>query len=44
MGFFIQGYDVAYYADVGDLAILGNLVPVDEETYVCALDISDYLE
>ena len=44
MGFFILGYDVAYYADIGDLDILGNLVPVDEETCFCSLDISDSLE
>ena len=44
MGFFLLVSDVAYYVAVGDLAILGDLIPVDEETCVCALDISDSLE
>ena len=44
MGFFILGYDVAYYADVGDLDVLGNLVVLYEETCVCSIDISDSLE
>ena len=39
MGFFILGSDIAYYTAVVDLAVLGDLVPVDEETRVCALDI-----
>ena len=44
MGFFLLGYDVAYYAAVCDLAVLENLVHMDEETCVCDLDISDSLE
>ena len=42
--FFLLGSDVAYYAAVGNFAILGKLVPVDEYTFVCSLDISDSLE
>ena len=44
MRFLILGYDITYYAAVDDLAVLGNLMPVNEEKYVCALDISDSLE
>ena len=44
MGLFILGSDITYYAAVGELAVLRNLVPVDEETHVCDLDISDSLE
>ena len=44
MGLFIMGSDVAYYADVCDLSVLGNLMILDEETRVCSLDIFDYLE
>ena len=44
MVFFILGSDMTSYAAVGDLAILGNLVPVDEETCVNTLDIYDSLE
>ena len=43
MGFFLLGYDITYYAAVGDLAVLGKFVPVDEETCACALNISDSL-
>ena len=44
MSFFVLGPDIKYYADVGDLAVLGNLVPMDEETRVGAIDISDSLK
>ena len=44
MGFFLMGYDVAYYVAVSDISFLGNLVYVDKETRVCYLDISDSLE
>ena len=43
MGFFIMGSYVAYYAAVGDLAVLSNLVPMYEVTCVCYLDASDSL-
>ena len=43
VGFFLLGSDVAYYAAVGYLALLGNLVLVGEGTCVCSLDISDSL-
>ena len=41
---FLLGYDIILYAAVVNLAVLVNLVPVDEETRVCALDISNFLE
>ena len=44
MGLFLIGSDVAIYLVVGDITVLGNLVSVNEETRVCSLDISDYLE
>ena len=44
VGFFLMGYDIAYSAAVGNLAVLGKLVFLDEETCVCSLDISDSLE
>ena len=44
VGFFLLGSDVAYYAAIGDIAVLGNLMPVDKETCVCFLDVSDSLE
>ena len=44
VGFFLMGYDISYYAAVDDIAVLGNLVTVDEEKRVCVLDIYDYLE
>ena len=31
VGFFILVYDVAYYAGIGDIAVLGDLFLVDEE-------------
>ena len=43
-GFFLLWSDVAYYAAVGELSVLGNLVTVDEETRICSLDIFDSLE
>ena len=39
-----MGSDVTYYAAVGDLAVLVNLMPVYEETCVRYLDVSDSLE
>ena len=36
--------DVTYYAAVGDLSVLSNLMVVDEETCLCYRDISDSLE
>ena len=44
MGFCLLVSEIIYYEDVGYLAVFGNLRPVDEETCVCALDISDNLE
>ena len=44
MGLFLLGYDITYYAAVDYLTVLGNLVSVDEETRVYALDIYDSLE
>ena len=44
MGFFLLGSDVAYYASVCNLNVLGDLVLVDEETSFCSLNISDSLE
>ena len=43
MGFFFLGYDATYYAAVGELYVLGNPIPVDEETCVFSLHISDSL-
>ena len=44
MDFGLLGSDVAYYAAVCDLAVLGYLMLVNKETCVGALDISDSLE
>ena len=44
MGLFLMLSDIAQYEAVGYLAVLGNLIPLDEETCVCALDIPYYLE
>ena len=44
MGFFLMGSYVAYYADIGDIDFLRNLMPVDEYTFFCSLDTSDSLE
>ena len=44
VGFFLLGSDVAYYAAVGYLALLGNLVLVGEETCVYYLNILYSLE
>ena len=43
MGFYLLGSDVAYYMDVGDIAVLVNIMSVDKEKRVCSLDISDSL-
>ena len=44
MIFGLIGSDVAYYADVCELTVLGDLLLVYEETCVSSLDISDSLE
>ena len=44
MSWCLLGYDVAYYADICDIAVLEYLVLVDEKICVGALDILDYLE
>ena len=44
MDFFLLVSDIAYYAAVGNLDVLGNLVTVDEEICIFALNIYDYLE
>ena len=43
MIFFLLGSNVAYYETVDDISVLDNLVPVDKETCICSLDISDSL-
>ena len=44
MGFGLLRSDVAYYADVCDLASFGYLMLVNKKTCVGALNISDSLE
>ena len=44
VGFFLLGSDVANYATVGELFVLGHLVSVNEETCVFFLNIFDTLE
>ena len=44
VGLFLLGSDVANNASVGDLAISGHLIYVDEKICVCSLYIFDTLE
>ena len=44
VGLFLLGSDFADDVELGDLAVLGNLVSTNEEAHVCYLDISYSLE